>query len=469
MKWDIDKADAVLWIASEAAKSLCGSMKKKCGISFNEHLVSVRKGHEFWWCCLESENEKVGNFLVNKFKSRKFRQKFDKDYRNFYRKAVKELDSIDRKDFSVMSNRELFKTLKRSNDLYVHSFDWGFFTEPIDFVMPSMVENRLLKLGYTTSEIADMIAIADMSFMNRETQELINISLKPKEKQQQLLKKHAYKYRWLQSAHMGRKDIPLSYFQERLDELKQKGLKEELKKLKVFKNRINLRKKEITKNKPLDKEAKTLFDIADVAGPLHDVRKELFLRTIYTVDTCRAEIAGRYGYKKEQLAVFSADDILGLEKGKKIDKKYADELIRVCVLYINVRKRIWKVYSGKEAEDIIKRELSVDTEGITEFRGMPASLGKVTGKVKIINGTKEMGKMQQGDIIVSSMTKPEFVVAIKKAVAIVTDEGGVTCHAAIVSRELGIPCIIGTKIATHVLKDGDIVEVDADKGIVRKL
>jgi pyruvate,water dikinase len=65
------------------------------------------------------------------------------------------------------------------------------------------------------------------------------------------------------------------------------------------------------------------------------------------------------------------------------------------------------------------------------------------------------------------MTTPDFVPAMRKAVAIITDEGGITCHAAIVSRELGKPCIIGTKIATKALKDGDVVEVDADNGVVR--
>ena len=67
------------------------------------------------------------------------------------------------------------------------------------------------------------------------------------------------------------------------------------------------------------------------------------------------------------------------------------------------------------------------------------------------------------------MTRPEFLPIMKKAGAIVTDEGGVTCHAAIVSRELKIPCIIGTQVATSQLKDGDFIEVNADKGYVRKL
>ena len=77
--------------------------------------------------------------------------------------------------------------------------------------------------------------------------------------------------------------------------------------------------------------------------------------------------------------------------------------------------------------------------------------------------------MKKGDILVAGMTSPEFIVVMRKARAVITDQGGMTAHAAIVSRELRIPCLVGTKIATQVLQDGDLVEVDADRGIVKKL
>lgn len=99
--------------------------------------------------------------------------------------------------------------------------------------------------------------------------------------------------------------------------------------------------------------------------------------------------------------------------------------------------------------------------------GQPGSKGKVTGKVHVVTNVNSEHGFQEGEILVTGMTRPEYVPLMKKAKAIITDEGGITCHAAIVSRELGIPCVIGTKIATQVLKDGDMVEVDAEKGIVR--
>ena len=110
--------------------------------------------------------------------------------------------------------------------------------------------------------------------------------------------------------------------------------------------------------------------------------------------------------------------------------------------------------------------LEVD-KNIKEFKGTPVSRGKVRGKACILTGARHFDKISDGNILIASMTSPEYILAMRKASAIVTDEGGLTCHAAIVSRELGIPCVVGTTIATKVLKDGDEVEVDADKGIVK--
>lgn len=102
-----------------------------------------------------------------------------------------------------------------------------------------------------------------------------------------------------------------------------------------------------------------------------------------------------------------------------------------------------------------------------EIKGDIANPGKVRGKAKVILNIEDFHKMNSGDILVTTMTTPDFVILMQKSSAIVTEIGGLLSHAAIVSRELKKPCIIGTKIATKVIKDGDLVEVDADKGTVR--
>jgi len=99
-------------------------------------------------------------------------------------------------------------------------------------------------------------------------------------------------------------------------------------------------------------------------------------------------------------------------------------------------------------------------------RGLAASPGVASGPVKIIASSKEIGSMEEGTILVTDMTTPDFVPAMKKALGIITNSGGMTAHAAIVSREMGIPCIVGTKNATEVLKDGMMVTMDAHIGLV---
>jgi len=130
----------------------------------------------------------------------------------------------------------------------------------------------------------------------------------------------------------------------------------------------------------------------------------------------------------------------------------------------------FKIITGKQV-DLVKK-IVVGKNGqdtVQDIRGLSASTGRAIGKVKVVGSAKEIDKVKSGDILVAVMTRPDYIAGMKKAAAIVTNEGGITCHAAIVSRELGIPCIIGTKIATHVFKDGDMVEVNANHGWVRKI
>lgn len=104
-----------------------------------------------------------------------------------------------------------------------------------------------------------------------------------------------------------------------------------------------------------------------------------------------------------------------------------------------------------------------------ELWGQVANAGKAVGRVKVILNREQAGKLKKGDILVAAMTTPWYIPIMKKAAAYVTDEGGVMCHAAVIAREFHKPCVVGTKFATKIFKDGDLVEVDAGRGIVKKL
>jgi phosphohistidine swiveling domain-containing protein len=126
------------------------------------------------------------------------------------------------------------------------------------------------------------------------------------------------------------------------------------------------------------------------------------------------------------------------------------------------------VYKGNFAyfdKPILPEEIISDKT----LKGVVAFKGRIQGRVKIVNSVNDVPKVQEGDILVATMTFPSYIMAMKKASAFVTNEGGITCHASIVAREMKKPCIVGTKTATKVLKNGMMIEVDADKGIVNIL
>jgi len=145
--------------------------------------------------------------------------------------------------------------------------------------------------------------------------------------------------------------------------------------------------------------------------------------------------------------------------GKPQDMEFAIEGNRVYLVQsrpVTTQKRIAKATSGEREK----------FKGEAILEGMGASPGVASGPVKIVKDMSELGNVVEGDVLVTGMTNPDMVPTMKKAVAIVTDEGGLTSHAAIVSREMGIPAIVGTKEATTKLKDGDIVTVDGAGGKV---
>lgn len=157
--------------------------------------------------------------------------------------------------------------------------------------------------------------------------------------------------------------------------------------------------------------------------------------------------------------------------GAKIEKHYffpqdLEWAFEDNKLYIVQTRPVTTIKSTDKDRELIKKQSK--HEGEILVQGAPASPIIGTGKVVIVKDVKELSKVQKGDVLVTEMTNPDFVPAMKRAIAIVTDRGGRTSHAAIVSRELGIACVVGTETATKKLKEGLVVTVDGANGVVYK-
>ncbi len=131
----------------------------------------------------------------------------------------------------------------------------------------------------------------------------------------------------------------------------------------------------------------------------------------------------------------------------------------------------YKIYTNTPLSEFAKnKKLLIHQEkpkSNNQVNGQIAMKGLVRGKVRVLTFKNEIPLLKKDEILITSMTTPDYLPAMHKAAAFVTDEGGITCHAAIVARELGKPCVIGTKFATQVFKTGDLVEVDANNGIIK--
>lgn len=199
-------------------------------------------------------------------------------------------------------------------------------------------------------------------------------------------------------------------------------------------------------------------------------KKVMIIKKDSGVGTVEVNIEDYLGFDKVRTQCLSDEEIKELSRiGIAIEELYGSyQDIEWAFdkdtkkLYILQSRPITTLKGGEEKEMEVKK----DEDLKVLVKGLGASPGISSGKVKKISDINEIARVNDGDVLVTIMTNPDMVPAMKKAAAVVTDEGGRTCHAAIVSRELGIPCIVGTKNGSKILKEGEMITVDATRGVV---
>ena len=190
-------------------------------------------------------------------------------------------------------------------------------------------------------------------------------------------------------------------------------------------------------------------------------------KVMYINDENETSIKVDVPEEKRNERVLSDEELIELtEMGKRIQAHYGEPMDTEWAfengeLFLLQARPITTL--GDVCEDVAEAS---DDIGEVLVRGLGASPGMAAGNVKIILDIEELDKIKDGDIMVTTMTTPDMVPAMKRSSGIVTDEGGVTCHASIISRELGIPCVVGTGDATSALKENTGVTIDGKKGLV---
>lgn len=200
---------------------------------------------------------------------------------------------------------------------------------------------------------------------------------------------------------------------------------------------------------------------------IQDMRKQAVLRLNYFILNYMQEIAERLAYDKNLVFLLTHYELPEFIRAPETFTEQLQERRKgFLVIYEN---EDYAICTRSELKDIDLSNFHPDFSEIHEAKGTPASPGTVRGVVRNVLGGEQFKNFKPGEILVTNQTTPDFVPLMKKALAIVAEQGGITSHAAIVSRELGIPAIVGVEKAMQIFKDGDEVEVDAVKGVVKKI
>lgn len=331
--------------------------------------------------------------------------------------------------------------------------------------------NKKFSLEETDKAFQILTTPIKSGIIQKEEESLLKIAIKVVKKEviDNDINEHIREFAWIKNNKFDGSFYSKQETLERIDFLAKNEPEQKLKEYlgKISKSRADF---ELYRGHFVDnKEMLSIIDTLQEAIYFRSWRTERYYRNAYFLQSFFAETAKRLGLANvNYIFNIKADEIVdGLKGDLKVDSQTIKDRSEGYVLYSNFDQVY--IFSGVEAELIKKSVKLNDIEHDSQIKGMVAYAGKVKGPARIILSTKELGRVQTGDVLVTSSTTPDFVPVLKKVVAIVTEEGGVLSHASIISRELHIPCIIGTKIATKVLKDGDMVEVDANIGVVNIL
>ncbi|MBC8500279.1 MAG: hypothetical protein ISS25_02595 [Nanoarchaeota archaeon] len=389
------------------------------------------------------------------------------------KQIIKFTDKYKHSNWKKLSNKQLSNLLEESCDLQARLWGgvifYGYYFYFNDIFMERFIK-ELEKLKKSDEKLIEYITSPEeISMIGKEKTELLKLAkkhLQTKNKLNKELEEHWQKYRFLNRYYFWGEGYSVKDIKNRFKEIVKKEkehIDEELEKMKPLK--INL------KDYNLNKYQQGIIKSARKVSLIMNLADESVNYHFHYMNELYREIARRFQISYEQLVSMRREEIKKSLADNRLAIPKKELTLRLKEHALLYGHNAPSVLTGKELEKYKKKEIKEEETDINEIKGTSVSKKKekITGKVRIIMEIEDGRDFKEREIIVTPMTNPALVPIMEKAAAIVTDEGGLLSHAAIVSRELGTPCIVGTKNATRAFKNGDIVEVDADKGIVRKI
>jgi phosphohistidine swiveling domain-containing protein len=278
------------------------------------------------------------------------------------------------------------------------------------------------------------------------------------------IEKHAKKYQWLRRTLLLGENYTADDVLNEIKLIEKANPEQELKQLiESQKNNIDDAEKFIEKL-GLSEEDLSVIELFQELIWFQTARLEWANEACAKAQPFLQEIAKIINVEYEDMIYMLPIEIISALEGDRIDISEINKRKAGYAMFTLDGKHV-EIIADKELEDVKQKFSNQINSG--EIKGITACKGYAKGRARLINDRSDLGILKNGEIMIARLTTPDYIIDMKKSAAIVTDLGGITSHAAIVSRELGIPCIVGTGNATKILKDGDLIEVDANQGTVK--
>lgn len=452
----------------EVANAWTSSIKKTVGYAESPAYFIYKNG----WVRIysyEKVHQKIADYTLNKIeKDKLFVPKVKAAFNQRAEKLLAFIDKIKKIKWPEIRDSRIVEIKEEYIRLYDSLVPYGeplpyFLKERIQIVLENYLVNEK-KIPKKEYEI--LLTPLYQSFLNREQEELLKIYKRHGKNSRQLnrqLENHKAKYSWILFDYASIA-VDKNFFRKRLSDL--------IKNQPVHLNyrKLKKQKKSIIEKYKINNRYLHYLNVLEDLFYLMDKKKEILSRAHFAITPLFGEAGRRLGLDLKIIRWHFWKEIKEtLLNKRKLDKKIAASRKRFSVVeFRDGRGTALSKAKSLKLISLIKQDEKLDKK-IKLISGIAASPGKVKGIIRYLKSAKENHKIKKGEILLVSNTTPDFMPAIRLAKAIITNEGGITCHAAIVSREFKIPCIVGTEIATKVLKDGDLVEVDAERGVVKIL
>lgn len=432
--------------------------------------------------------------LKNLKKDSKFLIKKDRYFAQLYKETQIFSDVLQKKDLAYISNDQLLRLFNKASFLLKKQYGYSMITEAGDVLtekdfrqmFPNVPSQSLLEVVRALSVPARRTYLDDFNLVLNEAALAlkkchrifpVHFSMIKDRGLRRKLQNIRDKYYWIDNSFkiadvLCTEDI-YAKVRKRAKEASLTELKEERDRLMSKPIQIRREQKGIYSRYQIGQKGRILVQLLQYLSLLQDRRKEPVLRFGSNIRKIYDAIQHKTGISRKELDFYLIEDIRRLLKeDRRVSKKELQKRhVIISIGYYKGKNTASEYFVGRDAKKIFQYFMDKrKKEQGKELKGFVASLGNqgsvVKGKVRIILDP-DNGDLKKGEILVTGMTRPEFVPLMKKAKAVITNEGGITTHAAIVSRELKIPCIIGTKYATDKLHTGQVIEMDMQKGIIK--